>query len=364
MWATSPDGAVVRGVLWEPGTGSWNRGVLLAHPRGDFSVHYAAPLLAAAGFGVLGIATRSVNNDADCVHEQVAVDTVTAARWLRSRGAEQLIALGNCGGAALSALAQVEFGLDADLFAVLTPHLGPGQILRSLLDPSIIDEADPNLRNPDLDMFHPDNGWRPWPAESRYDSQWLARYRAGQAERVKRIDALATTAAADAAAARAEARDQTPGTARWAALRRRAVRSDTLVIHGTLANPAHLDLTIEPDARPLGSCLFPGDPLIGNSGYGGLARYVTARAWRSTWSATTSAADFQSLIGKIECPMLLLHANGDSEIRWSEATQLARRAGPRNFTYRVIQGAPHYLQGFRREALDNIIEWLNDHQTS
>jgi alpha-beta hydrolase superfamily lysophospholipase len=356
----SPDGALVRGLLWlPPGGRRWKTAVILSHPRGDFSVHYACPLLAAAGYAVCGFGTRYMGNDTDCLHELCAVDVETVYQEMKRRGAEAVVLLGNSGGGSLMALAHAERGI-GDGWIGMAAHPGEGVFMNQTIDPSVADENDPFSVVPELDMYNPDNGWRPWPEPCSYDRDWLARYRSAQVDRVARLDAIAKGSLAEAedARKRAGATDKSSDPAAWRHWRARAVSMKYMVIYRTLADPAYLDLSIDPDERPLGSLFAFPDPLDANYGRGGLARTMTARGWLSTWSGLSSHARLADTMPKVKVPTILVHPTADTEIRVRQAQEIVDNAGAPDKTLVEMKGAPHYLEGHRPEALSVVADWL------
>src|SRR3954451_17408769 len=160
---------------------------------------------------------------------------------------------------------------------------------------------------------------------------------------------MAKQSVADAEDARARLRkvDKAADLHAWRDLRARTVFSQYLVIHRTLADPAYLDLSIDPDARPVGSLFAFPDPLDSNYGRGGLARTMTARGWLSTWSGLSSHAKLADTMPQVTVPTILVHPTADTEIRVRQAQEIVDNAGAEDITYVELKGAPHYLEGHR-----------------
>src|SRR5690606_31585131 len=156
----------------------------------------------------------------------------------------------------------------------------------------------------------------------------------------------------------ARALDKAAAPADWAWQRKRAVSQPTLVIHRTLADPAYLDLTIDPDDRPLGSLFAFPDPFDANYARLGLARTMSPRGWLSTWSGLSSHAKLADTMPHVKVPTLILHPTADTEIRLWQAREIRDAAGADDVTYHDRAGAPHDTEGHRRAALELTVDWL------
>ena len=398
IYLQADDGAGSQGVLYRPIDNPNSKVcIYVMHPRGRMSRHYLAGYVPPRGMALFGHDPRYLNNDADCLHERLLLDLAAGIRHLRDIGFETIVGVGNSGGGSLFGYYQQQAEkapserrtaapsgdpvnlVDAqmppfDLYIGLAAHPGQGNYMLNALDPSVVDERDAESWDAALDMYNESNGYRPWPAESSYDTQWLERYRQGQRDRSHRLDAIARELIADRTLARKTQRSayflelQSTDQQR---IRRRAKLFRYMVIYRTLANPAYLDPSIDPSSRPIGSIFAAGqDPYNTNHGAGGLSRIMTPRGWLSTWSGTSSFANLYETIKGVSVPTLLISADGDMDIYPAQQRAMIDNAGASDKSLVHLSGADHYLQPLgehagelddpRARAAQSIVEWVQE----
>src|ERR1700691_2628646 len=125
----------IRALHWTPAaTATPPVGVVVMHPRVDFTHHYSVPRLVAAGFGVLAANSRHVNNDTACEHEELLLDVAACVKWLRKKGGvERVVLLGNSGGGSLAGFYQAQAKLPPAARVERSPggtstHLGAAEM--------------------------------------------------------------------------------------------------------------------------------------------------------------------------------------------------------------------------------------------
>ena len=370
----TPDRAVAHGWLYS--RGGEDAVVCLMHPRANFSRHYLVPGLVEAGFAVLCVNSRWLNNDATLIHEQLLLDAAAGVAAARSRY-ERVVLCGNSGGGSLwtfylsQALAPPGgrlrelatgdlFDLNAfelpaaDAMVYLAAHPGEGHYLLHAIDPSVTDDADPVSCDPALDLYDPGNGFAEPPQPSRYAPAFLSAYRDAQRARIARLDAEARRRIAVRRAARARWRQTGSVDAR-----RLSIATDFLFVYRTDADPRFVDPSLDPSRRDYGS-LWGVRPDWINYGAVGFGRVASPEAWLSTWSGLASRAEIARSGAGMTLPALLVSYDADNCIFPSDTERIARSLGTRDLT-RVEVPGDHY--GFpvgtgREGAVAAIVDWL------
>ena len=392
---TTVDRRQIQGLFWTPaGVPRPRIAVIAMHPRVDFSRHYSFPRLLEAGIGCLGANTRNPNNDTDTVHEQIILDVGACVDFLRDHGVERVVLLGNSGGGSLNALYQAQARLEpsqrlkttpagaptrlesyalspADAMIYVSAHKGEGRVINECIDPAVTDEHDPLVNDPALDMYSPANGFRPAPEWSRFEPEFVERYRSAQLERVERIDRLARSLADRAARA-----EQLHGDPEFASLNAEEQRQvllkeafePVIVIYRTMANLHYADNHLDPSDREYGSLLSDRPDLM-NMALMGFGRICTPRAWLSTWSGISSNADLMRTLPQIEEPTLVVNAGRDREIYpITDAEPIFHAVAAEDRSYHAFPTARHYFEpdfGSREtpeiEALmDLVVRWIQE----
>ncbi|MEP1906310.1 MAG: alpha/beta hydrolase, partial [Nitratireductor sp.] len=132
-------------------------------------------------------------------------------------------------------------------------------------------------------------------------------------------------------------------------------------VHGTMADPRWLDLTIDPNDRKGPNWCFMGDPKIVNMSPAGLARYSSLRAWLSQWSYAESRANGPKCAGDISKPVLVIENSADDGCTPSHAARLFKGVKHDDKEFHRIEGATHYYIGQpdkAAEAVGVIGNWL------
>jgi pimeloyl-ACP methyl ester carboxylesterase len=364
------DGGKSRGILYQPARGKPRTVVILAHPRAEFGQHYSIPFWVEAGFAAFAQNTRYLDNDTMMIHENLLLDIAAGIRYLREeQGFERIVMIGNSGGGSLFSYYDAEarktdgsrvksppgggppdlnkFEMPtADGLILLAAHPGQGRVLMVSLDAAVVDENDPFASDVTLDMYDERNGFRTPPAESHYDREWLGRYRAAQRARAMRIDAIARRHVEEATIGRtaSKAADFASAPAAYRAhMQRRTMAPRIMVIYRTQANPAYLDLTIDPSERVVGSIFSPRPDLFNYHAFG-LGHVVTPEAWLSTWSGPSSYANLERNLPKVTVPTLVVGAMADQDIFVADVRAEYELSGAADKRIEFIEGAEHFMR--------------------
>lgn len=356
------------GLYYRPAGKMPKTAFLITHPRANQMQHFMAPRLAAGGYGVLGQAPRWINNETNAIQEETLLDVAAGMQYCKQNfGVERFISVGHSGGGGLFAFYQVQAttappgrfwstpaGDPPDLnkftlpplaaYISMAAHKGEGRNVLQWLDPSVVDEDDPLTSEWTLDMYDARNGYKKPPESSKYSPEFVARYRAGQMARAKRLDAKAFGIIERQKRARAQTKPAefaNLDAQQQMAIRRAADVDEYMIIYRTAADPIMADLPLEPSDRKVGIFAYR-DPELANYAEGGISRVMTARGYLSTRSGLSTRMLLDENLAKITIPTLVMGATADNSVPGLKTIQTSyEAAAAKDKTIAWVKGADH-----------------------
>ena len=313
---------------------------LFMHPTSTLQLLPMPSALADAGMHVLCGASRYAKNDAALIMEKVAYDM---GQWVRhareALGYEKVVLVGWSGGGSLSLFytAQAErptithtpAGDPYDLTSAglqrpdgvifIAAHLSRAETLTEWLDPSVIDEVDPDRRDPEFDIYS-----STCPNTAPFRADFVAAFREAQRARNRKITAWAQDL-----------------------LETLKHREDgeierAFVTHRTMCDVRWLDPSIDPNGRKPGWC-YMGDPRTVNVGPVGLARFSTLRSWLSQWAYDLSNAKGPLNAAKIHTtPVLQIENEADDAVPATHNPAIRHALATSDKSFVSIRGGTHY----------------------
>jgi pimeloyl-ACP methyl ester carboxylesterase len=354
-----PEGQVfVECMRIRPEEGESGTVILFSHPIGGGSFLPMVTALARAGRHVIYCNTRYRGNDTALILEKCVLDLGACIADLKERfGYEKVVLGGWSGGGSLSLFYQEQAehptithtpaGDPVDLVAanlqpadgvlLLAAHISRSVTMTEWIDPSILDENRPFERDRELNIYDPD-----CPNQPPYSEAFVARFRAAQIERNRRITARAKQTLA-------ELKASDPDMER------------PFVVYGTMSDVRWTDPTQDPSDRRPYTC-YLGEPRIANDGPVGLGRFTTLRSWLSQWSYDESRANGVINGAGVTCPALTINNTADLACTPSHARRLFEALGSKDKTYVDIEGADHYYMerpDLLPTAVKTVTDWLD-----
>lgn len=335
--------------------------VIFSHPIGGGAWLPMVTALAGAGHHVIYTDTRYRGNDTALVMEKCVIDLGQCVRHAKTKlGYKRVVLGGWSGGGSLALFYQeqaerptitatpwgdppdlTKTGLiPADGIMLLASHVSRAVTLTEWMDASITDESDPSRRDPELDLYSPSN-----PNQPPYRVEFLARYRAAQIARNRRITAWVRN--------------------KLESLRDAGRPNDefAFVVHGTMADPRWLDPSVDPNQRKPRWC-YLGDPEVVNNSPVGLGRFTTLRSWLSQWSYDESRANGVKNAANVCVPVLVIGNLADDACTPSHTHRLYEAVAHSDKELHEIEGATHYYLNQPQqlaEAVSLCSRWLAVH---
>ena len=323
------------------------------HPSSTLQLLPVPQALAKAGVHVLCAGSRFAKNDTPLIMEKVVLDLGAYFRHAKERwGYEKIVLCGWSGGGSLAlfyqsqaerpSIGQTPAGdpieikglIPADAMIFQAAHLSRARMLSEWIDPSVTDEANPDERDLELDIYNPK-----CPHQPPYSTEFVKRFRAAQLARLRKKT-------------------------QWVKETLHRLTGDELergfVTYRTMCDLRFMDPAIDPNDRKPRWC-YLGRPETANTGPVGIARFSTLRAWLSQWSLDDSNADGPTCARSIGVPLLAIENSADDAVPQPHARIIHDAAGSRDKTFRVIEGATHYYQGqpeLLKQAVELCVGWL------
>lgn len=328
------------------------------HPSSTLQLLPMPQAMAKHGIHVLCAGSRFAKNDAPLIMEKVVTDLGAYIRHAREVwGYDKIVLCGWSGGGSLALFYQAQAErptitqtpagdpidlkaaqlIPADAMIFQAAHLSRARMLSEWIDPSVIDETDPDTRDLELDIYNPK-----CPHQPPYAQAFIERFRAAQLARMRRRTAWVK-----------ETLDK---------LKQRGGNEVErgFVTYRTMADLRFIDPAIDPNDRKPRWC-YLGAPETANTGPVGIGRFSTLRAWLSQWSVDDSNADGPRSAASISVPLLAIENTADDAVPQPHAQIIYDSAASRDKTMKSIKGATHYYQGqpeLLQQAVDLCTGWM------